>query len=276
MKISTTTALLFPVCDHFKDGMRFLHRYGFEAADYFLHFGFYYLGKDWPGVIEKTASEARALGIEVFQTHLPFYDFARGYNPEWEQAVRDSILVTSMLGAKYAVLHPAQRHGAEDDPFAATVEYFKRHIDYASSKNVELLVENLPNANYGGARQAYCANAADLCEVADALGIGICWDFGHPQLNRFCMDQRDELRLVGKRLKAVHINDNFATTADEHIPPYLGLVNWDELLPVLKEIGFAGTLNFEVLPKRVRPEFMEELVRYLIRTAHHMKALIEA
>ena len=262
MKISTTTAFLFNVCDHFKEGPRFLHEYGFEAADYFLHFGFYHLGEDWRGIIEKTCVDAKELGIEIYQTHLPFYDFARGYSPEWEQAIRDSILVTSLLGAKHAVLHPAQRHRADDDPFTATVEYFKRHIEYAASLNVEILVENLPNANYGDARQAYCAGATELCEVADTLGIGICWDFGHPQINRFCMDQRDELRLVGKRLKAVHINDNFATEADEHIPPYFGMGKWDELLPVLKEIGFAGALNFEVLPKRVRPEFMDELARY--------------
>ena len=73
--------------------------------------------------------------------------------------------------------------------------------------------------------------------------MGICWDFGHANL--MGIDQREALRVMGKRLKATHVADN-SGKLDDHILPFQGNVNWRSILPVLSEIGYEGDLTFEI------------------------------
>ena len=132
-------------------------------------------------------------------------------------------------------------------------------VEFGAKHNVELLVENMPNFC------TYPITAEALCGAADKLGIGVCWDFGHPNVNKYHLpnDQRDELRMVGSRLKALHVNDNAGGRPDEHLPPYMGSVDWDTHVPVLKEIGYDGDFNYEVLPRNVPDYMIPNIADYL-------------
>ena len=75
---------------------------------------------------------------------------------------------------------------------------------------------------------------------------------------------------VGRRLRMVHINDNFGED-DVHLAPFLGNLPWDDVLRALREVGYAGSMNVEVscsrLPEALRKPYaayMGAACRYLI------------
>jgi sugar phosphate isomerase/epimerase len=117
----------------------------------------------------------------------------------------------------------------------------------------------------------YCSAADELCELVDALKdprVGICWDFGHGNLNK--LDQEKSLRAIGKRLKALHVDDNHGW-ADEHLLPFQGNVPWTALMPVLREIGYEGDMTMEVSPPyNCSGEFVVTMGRHLFAAAAYL------
>ena len=52
------------------------------------------------------------------------------------------------------------------------------------------------------------------------------------------------MKIIGKDLYAVHIQDNFGTD-DIHIAPYFGSMNLDEVMYGLQAVGYKGYFTFE-------------------------------
>ena len=97
-----------------------------------------------------------------------------------------------------------------------------------------------------------------LIDACNDPGVGACWDFGHG--NFIFQDQREQLRLLGKRLKATHVDDNYGK-ADEHMFPFHGSVDWHAVIPVLVEIGYEGDFTFETHKEFTRlPEHLKDMV----------------
>jgi CRISPR-associated endonuclease/helicase Cas3 len=225
---------------------------------------------------EKTiefANYAKDIGIEIYQTHLASCDFMYNYDEYNVGFVKMGIEATSLLGAKYAILHPANPMTPEEDGMGITIEFFKKHIEYAKSVGVDILVENMRISVKKELKYRYCSDVDELCELADLLGIGICWDTGHANILRD-VDQREELKQVGKRLKALHINDNTGIDDDSHILPYTGNVPFDEIIPILNEIGYKGTLNFELSGKNLPPIAIDSYVKCIFEIGVHFKNLL--
>ena len=93
-----------------------------------------------------------------------------------------------------------------------------------------------------------------LIRLVDELGQGICWDTGHGNISM--QPQAKALRKIGRRLRLVHINDNFGED-DVHLAPFLGKINWQEVMKALGEIRYEGSLNLEVSCKNM-PETMRK------------------
>lgn len=81
-----------------------------------------------------------------------------------------------------------------------------------------------------------------LNEMAGREVFGLCLDTGHLKLLN--KDMRTYVPVLGKRIKAVHINDNYGTT-DCHIAPMAGTTNWNHFCDSLRQIGYDGDLDFE-------------------------------
>ena len=56
--------------------------------------------------------------------------------------------------------------------------------------------------------------------------------------------QYNEIMDLGDALFAIHFNDNRGT-CDEHMAPYMGTMNVDEIMHALIDVGFQGPLTFE-------------------------------
>ena len=267
MRLTASTRLVDNMCPSFTDELSIMKEFGFEGVDQDIDFKLSErVGGNWQERVERVAMLSEDINMPIVQTHLP-YNYVHGWGPQApdEEALRQAILATEMLNSKYAVFHAVSTEKREDG-LARTYEFYMPYVEFAYKHNVEMLIEIMPD---------YCnypRTAEELCQAADKMGIGVCWDFGHPNVNKYKKngDQRDELRLIGQRLKALHVNDNGGGKVDEHLPPYLGSVDWDTHIPVLKEIGYKGDFNYEVLQRRIPNELLPNVAKYLIETGRRL------
>ena len=214
---------------------------------------------DWEARIARIREMADRLGMEIRQCHFPSTKFdsdkyyANGYNEYFEECMRRAYIAAGMLGVKWGALHPRTFAALNHENQAckeANHAFYDKYIELGIKLGVGTALENmLPPLNRNLRSTRYCTHYDQLIELADSYNdplVGICWDTGHANQMRF--DQVRALRAVGKRLKAVHLNDNHFGARDEHLIPFLGELNWYDIMAALAEIGYEGTLNFETSP----------------------------
>jgi sugar phosphate isomerase/epimerase len=68
-----------------------------------------------------------------------------------------------------------------------------------------------------------------------------CWDTGHANCEGA---QYDEIMAIGDELYAIHYNDNHGKK-DDHVAPFLGRLNHDEVLTALIDVGYKGYFTLE-------------------------------
>jgi sugar phosphate isomerase/epimerase len=257
------------------ESIRRCHASGFRVLDFSfveLFFTHTELWEDnWQYEIELIRNEAERLGVTFVQSHLPYNP---GYMPEWkseEQRVRyvkhmdRSILASAMLGVRWAVVHPFTQCTDTEYDDAASIcfnrEFYSSAIELAMKQGVGIAFENMIEYPQ---RRKFSARAEELVALADAFGddrIGVCWDFGHGQ--RIYRDLARPVKVLGKRLKALHINDNHAVS-DQHFLPFMGTVNWEDVMNALWDVGYKGDFTYEVygLTKMMPEALKDAAARY--------------
>lgn len=107
---------------------------------------------------------------------------------------------------------------------------------------MNVLCENSTKANMG---DMYFINSGkDMLEFIQYVNhpqIHACWDTGHANCEG---SQYDDIITLSKELYAIHYNDNRGTM-DEHLLPFLGTLNHDEVMTALVDIGFNGCFTME-------------------------------
>jgi len=260
MRLSTTLNLfILPNCDKPDVCQAELENYktlGFDVLDCIFCNG---VDKDSPLVQDNwqqwgamLADLSQKTGISYTQCHMPYYNFAdpgKGVDENFDEWVRRSIIISSMLGAKWIVGHPATAWGEANMPKAshkANIAYFSPLIELGQKLGIGIAIENMADFSDWPFPRGYCATAEELCDLTDSFGseyAGICWDFGHANL--MYRDQNPCLRAIGKRLKTLHVHDNHGLR-DDHLPVFFGNIKWEPMMPTLKEIGYTGEFSFEV------------------------------
>lgn len=108
--------------------------------------------------------------------------------------------------------------------------------------NVNVLCENSTQKNMGN---MYFTNSGkDIKEFVEYVNHPLfhaCWDTGHGNCEG---NQYDDILEIGNDLYAVHINDNRGRS-DEHVIPYLGTLNMDEVMNALIDVNYKGVFTFE-------------------------------
>lgn len=240
------------------EGVRFLHEHGFDAMDFNFVAAQDMYGDDWQYMVEEVRRAAEETGIVIVSGHLPF----RGKTREiLEDKVARSLEMAGALGVKRVVLHPiGDGHAPASEEnnkywYEKNIEYYNKFLPRAKELGIALVTENMRDAHQAEGCHRYGSTADELIEMADALGLEICWDFGHA--HEAGLDHYSELLKIGKRLTITHINDNWQGPDDEHLPPFYGTGDWDAACRGLREIGYSNPLNFELkfkkLPARILP-----------------------
>jgi len=281
LRVSTGFLHPYPKDDfseYIRQGMLFNKNAGFDAMDIYL--GFEFLDRVEAKTVETMLSDSEKIGIKFEVCHLPFSanvckepDFL----PYFNDCMHKSIDYAKELGIGYAVLHPNTTSLPMSkydrlEQYDSVMKHLSPFVEHAERAGVKVVVENMRVVPTFVPTHRYCQMPDELCDIADALGIGVCWDFGHAHISG--VKQSKGLQYIGKRLKVLHVNDNFATE-DEHILPFLGTVNWRDAMHGLALCEFDGLLNFELSPGKLPEALRTHYARYIIESAKELMSYIE-
>lgn len=250
MELSTSLNIAFPVKNGGPDLDYTVERqlddmkeigfscFDFNFVDYTLAQGSPLLGREWESWVRGIRERAEANGQRFYQSHGHMFDVLRLYDEETNALLIDrAIRGSGMLGVKWVVYHPYNMGMNRVEARKKSYERFVSLREKAEKVGVGIAIENMPfPETYGG-------QVEELLEFAEKLDLGICWDTSHANLTGY-QDQAVPLRMIGKRLKTLHVSDNFGQR-DDHLAPGYGSVNWESVMTGLREIGYEGTFNFE-------------------------------
>lgn len=256
MKIATTTADFGFYCQTDAERIRELHRAGFRYIDlnmYAFKPDCAYMGENWRDAVREIKDVADELGMTFVQAH------SQGGNPLSEDAEHvdfllratiRSIEICEMLGIKNTVVHNGFAKGlSKEEWFARNKAFYEQLFPTMERCGVNVLCENSTASNMG---ECYFINTGkDMREFIEYVGhpmIHGCWDTGHANCEGA---QYDEIMAIGEELYAIHYNDNHGKK-DEHVAPFLGTLNHDEVISALVDVGFKGYFTLECDSSLVR------------------------
>jgi len=223
---------------------------------------------------------AASMGLEIYQTHgrgTGFKNIPDEDNALVENARLDCI-ATAALGARYCVLHTcttivldlsvgsALMHQLHDDMFL-------RILPYAVENDVVIATETFGDATgkgccdfFGNMSEFFPAYERIAAHKEFADHFCVCMDVGHTnKATRFHNNPHpeDAIRLLGSRIRVLHLHDN-DTMTDQHKIPMTGCINWNAVMDALDEIGYDGVYNLEVVLTHFGKDFAIEEARFAV------------
>ena len=262
------------------DLIRFHREHGFATADFGITMLDLSSAEGWKPQVEQIMTDATEQGFIFYMGHLPFMggiSKSEEVMTTFKEKVHNGIDAAAALGIQYAIMHPNAANFPlvkydHDEQRAVTLELLSPFVEHANRVGVNMVVENMRVVSGKMQCHRYCMTAEELCDLADTLGVGVCWDFGHAHLSG--LKQSKALEYVGKRLKAVHVNDN-GGIEDDHVPPFFGSVNWKDAMHGLALTSFEGPFNFELNLGRVPAAMRGDFADYLVKIANELMSYIE-
>ena len=230
-------------------------------------------------------AKADELGIIISQTHgrlRVFYNDTIKDEAVFRDARTDCI-VTQILGVPYTVMHAiATTITGPDAPsdYMHKLYYdtFSKILPYAKEYGVKIAIETMGDAPIHGCcdffgvlsefKAAFDNLSAEgdnkdyLCCCIDTGHVNKAMRFGNPTPAEF-------IRAMGSSVKCLHLNDN-NTLKDEHKPPKTGVIDWNDVLSALEEIGYDGVYNLELNLKHFGEGFEIQTARFSIELLKHM------
>jgi len=247
MKLATTTGDFFAYCADIKDCIKHIAEAGFRYIDLSQSTTRctteLLVDENWRDHAKRLKDYADSLGVTFVQSHAPGFNPLDTTAPDFDFhsgiAIR-SIELCGELGIPNLVMHQGSLPDIpKTEYFTKNRAFFETLFPVMEKTGVNVLCEN----SYPAGR--YWTNSgADMREFVEYVNHPLfhaCWDTGHGNI---CGAQYDEMITLGSELRALHINDNRGAI-DEHIPPYFGTVNMDEIMTALKDIGYNGYFTYE-------------------------------
>lgn len=241
---------------------------------------------------ERIRALADAAGLPITQTHAPF-SFQNWKDPVVYEdfilpAIKRSIEISAILGAKIAVVHPLHHwtyKGHEEEIFERNMEFYGSLIPLCKEYNIKVGIENMFQREMLRGQLSFdtCNQIPEFIRYVDTLDseyMVACLDIGHVGLPARDDEAWDFIRALGHdRLQALHIHDN-DYRVDKHALPYLGRIDWNEVTKALGEIDYQGDFTYEVNLTTFMSKFMnEELIPTAMRYAHdvgrHLCSLVD-
>lgn len=250
MKLATTTSDFDNFCDSYLDRINYVHEAGFKYIDLSMYTirkdDLLFYNADWRKETEKIKQYAEENDIRFVQAHSPDTNFFTGeeaYEYAVEKTIR-SIEICGILGIKNTVVHSGYKPGLWNKEiwFEKNKEFYCKLFNTMEKYGVNVLCENTTRANM--CEGYFLITGNDMKEFSQYVNhplFHVCWDTGHANIEGM---QYEHIKAIGNELYAVHINDNRGT-ADEHLIPYFGTLNMDDVMHGLIDIGYDGYFTFE-------------------------------
>jgi len=261
MKIGTT---LYSYTAHFpiEQAAPMLVEDGFNAVDYseLCEVTGPLYEKSEKGMEQTLAYEKKVLdghGIFISQIHGPWryppMDGSAFERNQWLMLMQRSVRAAALLGSPCVVVHPLMPFGANSAQNPGFVidcnaEHYARLCDYAKDYGVTVCLENMP---FPLLPLAHVEQVRDFVDALGRKNLKVCLDTGHANVCE--MRAADAVRILGDRIATLHIHDNDGT-ADDHLSPLAGNIDFAAFGAALHEIGFDGSLSSEAKSLRKLPK----------------------
>ena len=257
MLVSTSTVLHSKV--GYKKNIELLKMAGFTAFDINLDgpndimIPEYFNGDDYRQKAYALREFADSIGLPCNQSHAPFGSQYGDATPDTElfkKTVR-SMEIASIMGAKGIVVHPMQfkyHPYYKDELKEINKRFYNDLLPYAEKFNIVMYTENMWNVRPVShviipSTCSWAEEFAEYIDMIDSPYMKGCLDIGH-----LILTGENVLRAIetlgAYRLAALHIHDVYPQS-DAHTIPFLGCVNYDEMIDGLKKIGYKGDITFE-------------------------------
>lgn len=221
---------------------------------------------DYEKKLDAYIEECRRLGLTIATSHIP-YRFhytdptSEGYDYKYGMTCR-ALRASEYLGAEWTVVHMKKA--------AETVDYVRRLVADSGVSRIGIAIENI-----NGYPLEDLIEACDTLE-AEGYRVGVCFDTGHCHLNKYYdYDVAGSIRLLGKRIKMLHVHDN-NRNGDSHNPPYAGSIKWPQVMEALADIGYEGYFNFELQPSKIPAAARDDFDRYCASLGRALIAMYDA
>ena len=251
MRLATTTEDFARFCKTNTERVSLIAKAGFKFIDLSLASetanAEIYLSDNWHDNVIALKNHAESLGVTFVQCHAPGmnpFDPGIDYNHTCD-LVNRSIEVCGMLGIKNTVLHNVYRADPnydKDEFYERNLLFYSHFYPMAEKYEVNILCENTTKKNMPN--WYFPTTGKELLEFIRATEhplVHACWDTGHANCDG---SQYEHIVDLGEQLYALHINDNTGH-GDEHILPYFGTLNLDDVINGLSDIGYKGYFTFE-------------------------------
>ncbi len=158
--------------------------------------------------------------------------------------------IAGLLGMKTLVVHPYGTNiyiSREEEALERNVKYFNMLLPYAMEYGVKIVCENMwcGDKRRNVKRGSIFSNPYEHARFVDEMNsefLAACLDLGHTSLDG--REPQDSIRVLGKRLQALHVHDNDYID-DMHTLPGLSEMNWEEITKALAEVNYQGDFTLE-------------------------------
>lgn len=242
-----------------KDRYRIYKNAGFSCIDFNTARTTVPFYTDPETVTQKQMANIREMlegeGLSVYQIHGPWcWPPVKDETPEGRilraEEMKRSMRLAKMLGASCWVVHPIMPHRVKDllegnaqSTWELNVEFMGWLLEYAKELDITICLENMPHRNFSMAKPE---KILELIRLMDDPHFQMCLDTGHVATQEG-LDLAQQVRMIGKHLKAMHVHDNNGEK-DQHRHPGEGILNWESYADALRDIGFDGVLSLETNP----------------------------
>lgn len=249
MKLATTLGDFGRYVSSTKECIKLVHDAGFRYVDFSLGGRLFAEGEGWRELAADFVDYAGTLGVQYVQAHSPnatVLDTPERWDKEVFRAKR-SLEICAEMGIPQVVIHASytSRPVTKESWYKENADFYRELLPVAEETGVTILTENTTHANLPeGKYYLYTGkDMADFIEYIDHPLFEAVWDTGHGTTEG---SQYDNIVALGKHLRGLHVHDNNGK-ADEHTMPYTGVLNLDQVMNGLLDVGYDGYFTFEVL-----------------------------
>jgi len=288
LKTSIQTACIF---EHFgiEGGFRAIHEAGFDGVDFgvpceVLNGRQISRGEFEDCIYSRTDEEileyfrpykeaAEKYGVEFCQTHAPFPSWMKDKpktNEYLIHALEKCLMICAYLNCPYLIVHPFfpgyNETLTSEEEWNLNIESYSRLIPAIKKYGVTVCLENMFTVSRRKVYAAICENPDEvnryidtLNQIADEKCFAFCLDTGHALL--VGSEIRTLINKLGHRIETLHIHDNDGWD-DQHLTPYMGILDWNRFIAGMRDIGYKGALSFE--SSNTFSAFDHELMGYVL------------
>ena len=231
---------------------------------------------------------AEKYGLSNSQAHAPFPSWiidGGEYNDYLVKMPEKTLIGCDYMGCRRLIIHPFYSPYRDslspEAEWKLNIESYAKLIPAAKKYHVTICLENMFVGFRGKMYGACCSDFGTVCDYIDTLNemagekcFGFCLDTGHALL--IGKDIRQVILQLGDRIEALHTHDNNGIN-DQHLAPYMGVLDWDRFTEGLRKIGYRKPLSFETF-NAVRvfdPELAPEVLRLIAKTGRMFAGRIE-